>query len=201
MGVRCGGRVQLTVACAMIGRFLADMDAYLAAKVAIERLARELAAAHGFAEADIAVNCADDVAAGSVYLTVTGTSAESGDDGEVGRGNRANGLITPGRPMSLEAVAGKNPVTHVGKIYNAAARDIAQALVTALPQIGRAHCLLVSRIGAPVTEPAIVEIRLALRDGAALGPLRTRVREIASERIAHMLDLVDRFVAGTIEVY
>ena len=201
MGVRCGGRVQLTVACAMIGRFLADMEAYLAAKAAIERLARELAAAHGFAEADVAVNCADDIAAGSVYLTVTGTSAESGDDGEVGRGNRANGLITPGRPMSLEAVAGKNPVTHVGKIYNAAARDIAQELVAAFPQIGRAHCLLVSRIGAPVTEPAIVEIRLVLRDGAALAPLRPRVEELAAARIARIPELVAQFVAGTIQVY
>jgi S-adenosylmethionine synthetase len=39
---------------------------------------------------------------GSVYLTVTGTSAEAGDDGEAGRGNRVNGLITPYRPMTME---------------------------------------------------------------------------------------------------
>jgi S-adenosylmethionine synthetase len=51
----------------------------------------------------------------TVYLTVTGTSAEAGDDGEVGRGNRVNDLITPYRPISLEAAAGKNPVTHVGQ--------------------------------------------------------------------------------------
>ena len=43
----------------------------------------------------------------SVYLTVTGTSAEMGDDGQVGRGNRPNGLITPYRPMTLEAAAGR----------------------------------------------------------------------------------------------
>ncbi|MHA1487030.1 MAG: methionine adenosyltransferase, partial [Promethearchaeota archaeon] len=53
-----------------------------------------------------------------LYLTITGTSAEAGDDGEVGRGNRSNGLITPCRPMSLEAVCGKNPINHVGKLYN-----------------------------------------------------------------------------------
>lgn len=28
---------------------------------------------------------------------------------------QSNGLITPHRPMRLEAVAGKNPITHVGK--------------------------------------------------------------------------------------
>jgi S-adenosylmethionine synthetase len=42
-------------------------------------------------------------------LTVTGTSAENGDDGQVGRGNRINGLITPYHPMSLEATSGKKP--------------------------------------------------------------------------------------------
>lgn len=66
----------------------------------------------------MAVNTADDPDSGYVYLTVTGTSAESGDDGQAGRGNRANGLITPFRPMTLEAVAGKNPITHVGTLYN-----------------------------------------------------------------------------------
>ncbi len=33
----------------------------------------------------------------------SGLSAETGDDGQVGRGNRVNGLITPNGPMSLEA--------------------------------------------------------------------------------------------------
>ncbi len=201
MGVRCGGAVQLTVACAMIGRFLADMEAYLGAKAAIEKLARELASEHGFPDCDVGVNWADDMAAGSIYLTVTGTSAEAGDDGEVGRGNRVNGLITPCRPMSLEAAAGKNPVTHVGKIYNVTARDIARTLVATLPEVARAECLLVSRIGAPVTEPAIVEIKLATHDGVPLLQLRPRVEELVAARIARIPQLVDQFVGGRIEVY
>lgn len=80
-------------------------------------------------------------------LVVSGTSAEAGDDGEVGRGNRINGLITPGRPMSLEAAAGKNPVSHVGKIYNVLARDIAEAVVARVPEVASAECCMVSRIG------------------------------------------------------
>jgi S-adenosylmethionine synthetase len=35
--------------------------------------------------------------------------------------------------MSLEAAAGKNPVTHVGKLYNIAAHDIAQTIVETVP--------------------------------------------------------------------
>ena len=201
MGIRCGDRVQLTVSCAMIGRYLANMDDYLGQKAALEKLVHGIAAEHGFAECEVAVNAADDVATGSVYLTVTGTSAEAGDDGQVGRGNRVNGLITPCRHMSLEAAAGKNPVTHVGKIYNVVARDIAEALVATVPEIARAQCLMLSSIGAPVSEPAIMHIKLATRNGAPADGLRTRVEEVAADRLASIPGLVDAFVAGTIELF
>jgi S-adenosylmethionine synthetase len=201
MGIGCGDRVQLTVSCAMIGRYLTSMDDYLGQKAALGKLVHGIAAEHGFAECEVAVNMADDVATGSVYLTVTGTSAEAGDDGQVGRGNRVNGLITPCRAMSLEAAAGKNPVTHVGKVYNVIARDIAEALVATVPEIARAQCLMVSRIGAPVSQPAMMQIELATRNGAPADALRTRVEEVAADRLASIPGLVDAFVAGTIELF
>ena len=79
----------------------------------------------------------------------------------MGRGNRINGLITPCRPMTLEAPAGKNPVSHVGKLYNVAARGIAEAIVSEIPEIDAAECYLSSRIGQQVGEPHFVELRLA----------------------------------------
>ena len=106
----------------------------------------------------VSVNRADVDETESVYLTVTGTSAEAGDDGQVGRGNRPNGIITPYRPMTLEAAAGKNPTTHVGKIYNIAAWDIARKL-SKKDGIEDVHVYLVSAIGAPVNEPRALEIR------------------------------------------
>ena len=201
MGVRCGDRIQLTVSCAMIGRYLAHMDDYLKEKAALERLVQGVAVDHGFAACKVTVNAADDLASGSVYLTVTGTSAEAGDDGQVGRGNRVNGLITPCRPMSLEAAAGKNPVTHVGKIYNVIAQDIAEALVATMPEIASAQCLMVSSIGAPVSEPSVMHMKLATRDGAPVVGLRTRVEEIAADRLASIPGLVDAFVSGCIEPF
>jgi S-adenosylmethionine synthetase len=135
------------------------------------------------------------------YRQRLGASAEAGDDGQVGRGNRVNGLITPCRAMSLEAAAGKNPVTHVGKVYNVIARDIAEALVATVPEIARAQCLMVSRIGAPVSQPAMMQIELATRNGAPANALRTRVEEVAADRLASIPGLVDAFVAGTIELF
>ena len=42
-----------------------------------------------------------------VYLSLLGTSAEDADSGQVGRGNRVNGLISLNRPLGTEAAAGK----------------------------------------------------------------------------------------------
>jgi S-adenosylmethionine synthetase len=184
----------------MIGRYLRHVDDYLGEKRKIENLARELAVRHGFSSCEIAINAADDPSGGSVYLTVTGTSAEAGDDGEVGRGNRVNGLITPCRPMSLEAAAGKNPVTHVGKIYNVLAARISQALL-AVPEIAAAQCLMVSRIGQPVAEPAIVQIAIATRDGFPLAELKRQIDEIAADQLHCIAGLVDDFVDGKIDVF
>lgn len=201
MGIRQGNAVQLTVACAMIGRYLRHIDDYLAEKHTIDNLARELAAQHGFSSCEIAINAADDPLAGTVYLTVTGTSAEAGDDGEVGRGNRVNGLITPCRPMSLEAAAGKNPVTHVGKIYNVLASEISKALVETVPEIASAQCLMVSRIGKPVTEPAVLQIAIATRDGFPIAELEVRIDEIATDHVSRIPGLIDDFVDGRIDVF
>lgn len=201
MGVRTGMTVRLSIACAMIGRYVYNLEEYFAEKSSIAELARDLAAQYGFTSIDVAVNAADDRSSNGIYLTVTGTSAEAGDDGEVGRGNRVNGLITPGRPMSLEAAAGKNPVTHVGKLYNVAAREIAAAIVENVPEITAAQCLLLSQIGAPVIRPALVHLKLTTADGMPVLQVQPRVEEIAQEHLSHIPKLIDTFVAGSIEIF
>jgi S-adenosylmethionine synthetase len=145
-------------------------------------------------EAEVAVNAADDRAAGSVYLTVTGTSAEAGDDGQTGRGNRVGGLITPYRFMTIESVAGKNPVSHVGKLYSVAARQVAAALVEQLPAVESASCLLASRIGQPVDRPRLADVRLGLADGEDPDAYREAVEEILATALAGVPDLWKRLL-------
>ena len=186
MGVRRDGAMALTVACALVGRHLQDMNDYLAKKARVGALAHSAARHAGAAEVSVAVNTADGDAPDSIYLTVTGTSAEGGDDGEVGRGNRANGLITPYRPMTLEAAAGKNPITHVGKLYNVVAGRIARALVQELDGVIEAYCYLVSRIGQRIDEPQVVDVKLRLAPGAGLVELTGQARELVQ---AHLVGL------------
>ncbi|WP_174591264.1 methionine adenosyltransferase [Methanocella conradii] len=156
MGIRRGGAVHFTLAAAIVSKYVKDREQYEDIKVAIEgEVLKQVAA--GWDDAAVAVNAAD--RGEDIYLTVTGTSAEMGDDGETGRGNRFNGLITPGRPMTMEATAGKNPVSHVGKIYNVVA-DRAAREIAGLDGVEEAYVYLVSKIGAPLDEPQIKAARI-----------------------------------------
>jgi len=184
MGLREHDRISLTVSCAFVGRFLRDIGAYSDAKEHLRTIALETARSVTGCEVAALVNTADEISIGSVFLTVTGTSAEAGDDGQTGRGNRANGLITPCRPMTLEAVAGKNPVTHVGKLYNAAASRLAAAIVAEVPGITEAECYLVSQIGAPVDRPRITHLRVRCHEGVLSSEAEDRIRAVAEREIA-----------------
>jgi S-adenosylmethionine synthetase len=95
---------------------------------------------------------------GEIYLTVLGLSAEQGDDGQVGRGNRVSGLITPCREMSLEAPAGKN-INHPGKLYQILAHLIAQK-IGKLEGVKECSVRILSQIGKPLDEPQIVNVKV-----------------------------------------
>lgn len=182
MGTRQGSEAWLTVACAFVGAHLPTMEQYLEAKRETARLAQQVASDDAGFPVQVEVNAAD--AAESVYLTVTGTSAEAGDDGQVGRGNRGNGLITPYRPMSLEAICGKNPVSHTGKLYDIAARRIAQHAVTGIAGVTEACCYLCSRIGHPITEPQAAHVQVRTSPGTAFEEVAPAVEEIVKATLA-----------------
>jgi S-adenosylmethionine synthetase len=198
MGVRQGDRIELTVACALVDRHVRSLTEYRLSIEQVEALALEAARGVTTTPVSVAVNTGDDLEAGNVYLTVTGTSAEAGDDGEVGRGNRANGLITPFRPMTLEAAAGKNPVTHVGKLYNALAGRIATRLVERIEGITAAQCCLVSQIGRPITDPAVQEVAVTTRDGLSLDDVEAPLEALVREELAGSPGLWREIIEGAI---
>jgi len=196
MGVRQGAAIHLTVACAVVGRCVADLHDYFSKKAAIGALALGAAQEITSGPVEVEVNTADGDEAQSVYITVTGTSAEAGDDGEVGRGNRVNGLITPYRPMSIEAAAGKNPVTHVGKLYNILAQRIAAAVVKEIDAADETCCYLLSQIGRPIDQPQIADVKVRLKGAASLASLRPRIAEITRAHLQQAGALWRDVIAG-----
>jgi S-adenosylmethionine synthetase len=160
MSVRRGMTVDMTIACAFVDAFVTDVADYIEKKEAVLAHVSGLLAERysGKYRFSVALNALDDPREGAagLYLTVSGLSCEGGDSGQVGRGNRVNGLISFMRPQTMEAWAGKNFKTHVGKIYSFAATNLARLVVTHVPEIREATIFLVSRIGSPVAKPAQV---------------------------------------------
>lgn len=155
MGVRLGEEISLTCAVPFLAEAVQNQAEYQVLKVAVREAIAAEAQELVSRPVKVHLNMADDEDAGDVYLTLTGTSAEQGDDGAVGRGNRISGLITPFRPSSLEATAGKNAISHVGKLYNVLALEAAKAIVSGVGGVRQAQVFLLSQIGQPLDRPFV----------------------------------------------
>ncbi|SNZ06247.1 methionine adenosyltransferase [Natronoarchaeum philippinense] len=201
MGKREGDRIDITVAAAMIDEHIADLDEYDEAVTAVHDHVEELAREYTDREVSVHVNTADDYEEGSIYLTTTGTSAEQGDDGSVGRGNRANGLITPNRSMSMEATSGKNPVNHIGKIYNLLSTDIAEAVVEEVDGIRDMRIRLLSQIGRPIDEPHVADVRVVTVDGVDLADVEAEITEIVDRELADVTSVTERVIEGELTTF
>jgi S-adenosylmethionine synthetase len=179
MALKTEAHINYTLSIAIIDRFVSDIQDYIDKKEAVKSLVCEKL---NLNNAQLFINSADDYKNESIYLTVSGTSAEAGDDGEVGRGNRINGIITPCRPMSMEAVAGKNPISHVGKIYNRFCLLLCKEIVE-LGYAEAAEAFIVSQIGIPINEPQLLQLKLKNCTAEAI------VLKLANERLRNINQL------------
>jgi S-adenosylmethionine synthetase len=202
MGYRQGKKIKITVAAALVDSEIPDADAYASVCSEIQEKLADLASKLTHREVEINVNTADDPELGRYYLTVTGLSMEAGDDGSVGRGNRANGLITPCRPMSLEASAGKNPVNHVGKIYNILGNEIANRIVKETGgDVKEVHVRILSQIGKPVDQPQVASIQILPAAGVKLASLKAKAEAIATASFDDIGTIPRRLLTDKLTVF
>lgn len=200
MGYRLDRELTLTIALAFVDRFVPSVASYFGRKQEIAAdvknwLARELSAINSI---HVAINTLDDPARGEdgIYLTVLGTSAEGGDGGQVGRGNKVNGVISLNRPIGAEAAAGKNPVSHVGKIYTLLTQQLAAEIHATVPGVREVYLWMGSQIGAPIDCPAIVSAQLILARDCALADAQPGVEAVIQRGLATMNDFTARLIRG-----
>ncbi|MFB6070495.1 MAG: methionine adenosyltransferase [Halanaeroarchaeum sp.] len=201
MGKREGNTIDLTVAAALVDRYVPNMEAYRAEIEAVREFVTDLAYEYTDREVRVHVNTADDYDEGSIYLTTTGTSAEQGDDGSVGRGNRSNGLITPNRPMSMEATSGKNPVNHIGKIYNLLSNEIALRIVEEVDGIRDLRVRLLSQIGSPIDDPHVADVSVVTESDVSLADIEPSVRDVVDDELANVADVTTRTIEGDLTTF
>lgn len=198
MAFRKNNEISLTVGAAFVDRFVEDEDDYFRRKEEVlEELRQFTKEDHAFKKVDLKLNTLDVRGRGvdGVYLTVLGTSADGADSGQVGRGNRPNGVIPLNRHVGSEAAAGKNPVSHVGKIYNILTHKIANEIYTNVPDLREVYVWLVSQIGKPIDEPAIAAARVITKSGVGLESIEGQIAETMDRELEH----IDKFCKGLSE--
>ena len=189
MGLRKNGELNLTISMAFVDRYVENEKDYFTKKNEIlEDLKSFVRTNVTFDNIKVNLNTLDTRGRGigGVYLSVTGTSAESADSGEVGRGNRVNGVIPLNRPTCSEAAAGKNPVSHVGKIYNLLTHRIANSIYEQVPGLEEVYIWLLSQIGKPIDQPAIAAAQVVLQSGNSIASLKRNIEEVMDSELENI---------------
>lgn len=192
MGFRNCNRVSFTVAQAFVDRYIESEADYFRKKGEInDAINSFIKEKSDFDNVEVGFNVLDAGGRGidGLYLTVLGSSIDTGDSGQVGRGNNVIGVIPLNRPMSSEAAAGKNPVSHVGKIYNLLSYKIAGEICQRVNGVKETYVWLVSAIGQPIDKPAVCSAQVIPADGVSLDEITPQIQEV----IASEFDRLDEF--------
>ncbi|MEM2273499.1 MAG: methionine adenosyltransferase [Candidatus Bathyarchaeia archaeon] len=202
MGFRRGRSLNLTISMAFVDRFITDEKYYFERKENIIEDIRKFIEKNGegFDRISIELNTLDAPGRGvdGVYLTVLGTSADGADSGQVGRGNRVNGLISLNRPQCSEAAAGKNPVSHVGKIYNLLTHRIANKVYKEISGVKEVYVWMLSKIGQPINQPAVTAVQL-ITDGELNG-VEMKVKDIVRYELENIEEFIMDLAYGKIPI-
>jgi S-adenosylmethionine synthetase len=204
MGSRINNSLTLTISMAFVDRFISSEEDYFEKKAKIlEEINRFVSAGTDFENVNIQLNTLDvrGRGLGGMFLTVLGTSADSGDSGQVGRGNRVNGLISLNRPFCSEAAAGKNPVSHVGKIYNVLTYQTAQHVYEDVPEVEEVYIWLLSKIGSPIDHPAIAAAQVIMKGNNSLEKTRREISKVLDYELENIDKFCMELAQGKIQTY
>jgi S-adenosylmethionine synthetase len=201
MGLRMGNELFLTVADPLVDMFIKSEKDYFRKKDELLEEIKNYVSDRVELRTSVFLNTLDREGRGmgGIYLTVTGTSAEDADSGQVGRGNRVNGIIPLNRPVSSEAAAGKNPVSHVGKIYNVLSHRIASEIYLNVPDIREVYIWLLSQIGEPIDQPRIAAAQVIM-DRGSLESVEKEINEVIDKELANIQEFCMDLAYGRIPV-
>jgi S-adenosylmethionine synthetase len=205
MGYKNGNILNLTIAMAFVDRFVENVKDYMRKKAEIQADVQAWVDKQSkFDKVNVYINTLDVEGRGvdGLFLTVLGTCADGADSGQVGRGNKVNGVISLNRPIGTEAAAGKNPVSHVGKIYNALTHQIARKICANVPEVAETCVWLLSQIGMPIDQPAIAAAQVVMNEDSILDKrIQGRINEVIDAELANIEDFCEKLTYGKISVW
>jgi S-adenosylmethionine synthetase len=203
MGLRVNNTLDLTIAMAFVDRFIDSEDTYFKRKEEILDEIRQFVEENTELKlTSVKLNTLDERGKGEagLFLTTTGTCAEAADSGQVGRGNRVNGVISLNRPAGNEAGPGKNPVSHVGKIYNLLSHDIAREIFSKVDGLEEVYVWLLSEIGRPINDPKVAIIQFIPKNEEDVDRIKKEVDEIIQGRMEKIQEFCKLLAEGRLSV-
>ncbi len=201
MGFRKKNDLEVTIAIAFVDSYVNSEAHYFTRKNEMKQSIDEFHKGGDFDKVNISINNLDSKNKGfeGLYLTVLGTSADSADSGQVGRGNMVNRVISTCRPAGAEAIAGKNPVSHIGKIYNAMSFKLAEQIHNDLPDI-EVLVWMYNVIGKPVNEPQAIVVQPISENKLDVSKLKNQINEIVEKNLDKMNEFCMDLALGKIEI-
>jgi S-adenosylmethionine synthetase len=103
--------------------------------------------------------------------------------------------------MSMEATSGKNPVNHIGKIYNLLSTHIAESVVAEVGGIREIRVRLLSQIGQPIDDPHVADATLVTEEGITVADIESEVTEIIERELADVTGITERVIAGDLTTF
>jgi len=203
MGFRKDEDLELIISMAFVDRFIEDEEDYFEKKAAIMGdIRRFVEDNNDFKKIEIQLNTLDVPGRGldGIYLTVLGTSADGADSGQVGRGNRVNGLISLNRPQCSEAAAGKNPVSHVGKIYNLLTHKIANEIHENIPGTKEVYVWMLSKIGRPIDQPMVAAVQIIPDSSESFDKIKKEAERIVDYRLENIEEFCMELAHGKLSI-
>ena len=105
-------------------------------------------------------------------------------------------MICLNRPVSNEAAAGKNPVSHVGKIYNLLSYEIADRIYETVEEVEEVYVWLVSQIGRPISQPCLASANVRLKSDVLLNDVEAEIQEVFQNQLDDIAGFCDRLTGG-----
>ena len=92
-------------------------------------------------------------------------------------------------------------MSHVGKIYNVLAHQLAEQISSQVPPVQEATVWLTSKIGQRIDRPAMALVQVNLKKGARLQDVRKRVHAIVQEKFNNLASFCEDLSEGRFPVY
>ena len=196
MGIRKNNNIEITSCVPLISLYVEDLEDYIAKLDIVRKDIIAIIRKH-FKQNNIKLflNTRDNYETNDMYLTLTGSAIESGDEGAVGRGNRSRGVIPFSRNFSMEASCGKNPVYHTGKLFTAIGDVISEKIYKKTGIENVVYCS--SRMGDNIENPWNVSVEL---NKDVMDDVKKEIEKIVKKEIINHYKITEKIIDRKLKV-